>query len=459
MTQAEIKQLIQKQRTFFHSDATLDVEYRIHALQKLKACILKYENEINIAIRADLGKCAFESYMCETGLVLSELTYMLKHTRKFSKERTVRTPLAQFHSRSYQKPSPYGVTLIMSPWNYPFMLTIEPLVDALAAGNTAILKPSAYSAHTTALISRMIQECFDEKYVAVVTGGREENNFLLNEHFDYIFFTGSQEVGKEVMRHASSHLTPITLELGGKSPCIVHKSADIRLAAKRIVFGKFLNCGQTCVAPDYIYCDRTVKDKLIKELKKQIQKQYSKQPLAHKEYGKIINLKHFDRLLGLIDYDKVVYGGTFDHHTLQIEPTIMDNVTFADAVMQEEIFGPIFPILSVDSMAEAEEFICKREKPLALYLFTQNKALAERFLRYVPFGGGCINDTIIHLATSRMGFGGVGGSGMGSYHGKKSFETFSHEKSIVNKHTWMDLPVRYAPYHRIQRLLLRLFLR
>ena len=271
MTQAEIKQLIQKQRTFFHSDATLDVEYRIHALQKLKACILKYENEINIAIRADLGKCAFESYMCETGLVLSELTYMIRHTRKFAKERTVRTPLAQFHSRSYQKPSPYGVTLIMSPWNYPFMLTIEPLIDALAAGNTAILKPSAYSAHTTALISRMIQECFDEKYVAVVTGGREENNFLLNEHFDYIFFTGSQEVGKEVMRHASNHLTPITLELGGKSPCIVHKSADIRLAAKRIVFGKFLNCGQTCVAPDYIYCDRTVKDKLIKELKKQIQ--------------------------------------------------------------------------------------------------------------------------------------------------------------------------------------------
>ena len=267
MTQAEIKQLIQKQRTFFHSGATLDVEYRIHALQKLKACILKYENEINIAIRADLGKCAFESYMCETGLVLSELTYMLKHTRKFAKERTVRTPLTQFHSRSYQKPSPYGVTLIMSPWNYPFMLTIEPLIDALAAGNTAILKPSAYSAHTTALISRMIQECFDEKYVAVVTGGREENNFLLNEHFDYIFFTGSQEVGKEVMRHASDHLTPITLELGGKSPCIVHKSADIKLSAKRIVFGKFLNCGQTCVAPDYIYCDRTVKDKLIKELK------------------------------------------------------------------------------------------------------------------------------------------------------------------------------------------------
>ena len=459
MTQAEIKQLIQKQRTFFHSDATLDVEYRIHALQKLKACILKYENEINIAIRADLGKCAFESYMCETGLVLSELTYMLKHTRKFSKERTVRTPLAQFHSRSYQKPSPYGVTLIMSPWNYPFMLTIEPLIDALAAGNTAILKPSAYSAHTTALISRMIQECFDEKYVAVVTGGREENNFLLNEHFDYIFFTGSQEVGKEVMRHASNHLTPITLELGGKSPCIVYKSADIRLAAKRIVFGKFLNCGQTCVAPDYIYCDRTVKDKLIKELKKQIQKQYSKQPLARKEYGKIINLKHFDRLLGLIDYDKVVYGGTFDHHTLQIEPTIMDNVTFADAVMQEEIFGPVLPILTYDSINEAVNNIRAMPHPLALYIFAGDTHVAENVIARIGFGGGCINDTLIHLATSEMPFGGFGESGMGSYHGKTGFDTFTHYKSIVDKKTWLDLPMRYQPYKKINNKLLHMFLK
>ena len=457
MTQAEIKQLIQKQRTFFHSDATLDVEYRIHALQKLKACILKYENEINIAIRADLGKCAFESYMCETGLVLSELTYMLKHTRKFSKERTVRTPLAQFHSRSYQKTSPYGVTLIMSPWNYPFMLTIEPLIDALAAGNTAILKPSAYSAHTTALISRMIQECFDEKYVAVVTGGREENNFLLNEHFDYIFFTGSQEVGKEVMRHASNHLTPITLELGGKSPCIVHKSADIRLAAKRIVFGKFLNCGQTCVAPDYIYCDRTVKDKLIKELKKQIQKQY-KQPLAHKEYGKIINLKHFDRLLGLIDYDKVVYGGTFDHHTLQIEPTIMDNVTFSDAVMQEEIFGPLLPIISYRSLDKAIQTLKIKEKPLACYVFTKKKATANKIIHEISYGGGCINDVVIHISNHNLPFSGVGNSGIGGYHGKYSFETFSHRKSIVKSSGKFDIPLRYAPYGTLKYHLLKRFL-
>lgn len=267
MTQTEIEKLVKKQRDFFNSGETLNVSFRISALERLRACIIKYEKKINQAIRADLGKSAFESYMCETGLVLSELTYMIKHTRKYAKERTVRTPLAQFHSRSYQKPSPYGVVLIMSPWNYPLMLTLEPLVDALAAGNTAIEKPSAYSANTSDLISRMLGECFDEKYVAVVTGGREENTCLLNEHFDYIFFTGSQSVGKEVMRCASAHLTPITLELGGKSPCIVHKSADIKLAAKRIVFGKFLNCGQTCVAPDYIYCDSTVKDELVNELK------------------------------------------------------------------------------------------------------------------------------------------------------------------------------------------------
>lgn len=348
MTQTEIEKLVKKQRDFFNSGETLNVSFRISALERLRACIIKYEKKINQAIRADLGKSAFESYMCETGLVLSELTYMIKHTRKYAKERTVRTPLAQFHSRSYQKPSPYGVVLIMSPWNYPLMLTLEPLVDALAAGNTAIVKPSAYSANTSDLISRMLGECFDEKYVAVVTGGREENTCLLNEHFDYIFFTGSQSVGKEVMRCASAHLTPITLELGGKSPCIVHKSADIKLAAKRIVFGKFLNCGQTCVAPDYIYCDSAVKDELVNELKKQIQKQYGRQPLKRKQYGKIINEKHFDRLHGLIDYQKVVVGGTANQSTLQIEPTIMDHVTFADLVMQEEIFGPILPVLTYD---------------------------------------------------------------------------------------------------------------
>ena len=459
MTQTEIEKLVKKQRDFFNSGETLNVSFRISALERLRACIIKYEKKINQAIRADLGKSAFESYMCETGLVLSELTYMIKHTRKYAKERTVRTPLAQFHSRSYQKPSPYGVVLIMSPWNYPLMLTLEPLVDALAAGNTAIVKPSAYSANTSDLISRMLGECFDEKYVAVVTGGREENTCLLNEHFDYIFFTGSQSVGKEVMRCASAHLTPITLELGGKSPCIVHKSADIKLAAKRIVFGKFLNCGQTCVAPDYIYCDSTVKDELVNELKKQIQKQYGRQPLKRKQYGKIINEKHFDRLHGLIDYQKVVVGGTANQSTLQIEPTIMDHVTFADLVMQEEIFGPILPVLTYDFIDKAVDTIRIMAHPLALYIFTQDKCAAENVIEKIGFGGGCINDTLIHLATSEMPFGGFGESGMGSYHGKTGFDTFTHYKSIVDKKTWIDLPMRYRPYQNWKKRLLHIFLK
>ena len=459
MTQDAIQEIIRRQRNYFYTGATLDIAFRINALKKLQTSIQSHQEQINAALKTDLGKSSFESYMCESGLVLSEITYMLKHIRSLSKEKTVHTPLAQFHSRSYMKPSPYGVTLIMSPWNYPFLLTFDPLVDAIAAGNTAVLKPSAYSPATSRIICEIVRECFPEEFVAVVMGGREENACLLQEHFDYIFFTGSQAVGKEVMRHASEHLTPVTLELGGKSPCIVDKSANIKLAAKRIVFGKYLNCGQTCVAPDYILVERSVKDEFLVYLNKWIVRMYGADATENDAYVKMINQKHFDRVTGLIDPEKVVFGGGWNEETMQIQPTILDDVTAEDAVMQEEIFGPIFPILPVDSMAEAEEFIRKREKPLALYLFTQNKALAERFLRYVPFGGGCINDTIIHLATSRMGFGGVGGSGMGSYHGKKSFETFSHEKSIVNKHTWMDLPVRYAPYHRIQRLLLRLFLR
>ncbi|MGN1266605.1 MAG: aldehyde dehydrogenase family protein, partial [Dorea sp.] len=264
MNAEEIRKIIARQRKYFYSNATLNISSRIQALQKLKDCITKYETDISEALKMDLGKSNFESYMCETGLVLSEISYMLKHVRSFAKEKTVKTPIAQFHSRSYKKPSPYGVVLVMSPWNYPFLLTMDPLVDAIAAGNTVVVKPSAYSPYTTDIIAKIINECFDEKYVAVITGGRAENTCLLHEHFDYIFFTGSPMVGKEVMRCASEHLTPVTLELGGKSPCIVEKSADIKLAARRIVFGKYLNCGQTCVAPDYIYCERNIKDKLLK---------------------------------------------------------------------------------------------------------------------------------------------------------------------------------------------------
>ena len=459
MTETEIKKIVQEQRTYYYTGATLSIDARILALKKLKACILKHEADINEAIKKDLGKSAFESYMCETGLVLSEISYMLKHIHSFAREKAVHTPLAQFHSRSYKKPSPYGVVLIMSPWNYPFLLTIDPLVDAIAAGNTAVLKPSAYSPHTSEIIQAMIQECFDSKYVAVVTGGRAENTCLLSEHFDYIFFTGSQAVGKEVMRQDSAHLTPVTLELGGKSPCIVDKDANLKLAAKRIVFGKYLNCGQTCVAPDYIYCERSVKDRLVKEIKKQIQKQFGKQPLNRENYGKIINEKHFDRILGLMDSAKIVHGGNFDRATLRIEPTVMDNVTFGDVVMQEEIFGPIMPILTYDSLDEAIRNINAMPHPLALYIFTNNSYVAKKITSRCGFGGGCINDTIIHLATSEMGFGGFGESGMGSYHGKDGFDTFSHYKSIIDKKTWLDLPMRYQPYKKLNNKLIHIFLK
>ncbi|MBR5267696.1 MAG: aldehyde dehydrogenase [Lachnospiraceae bacterium] len=459
MNEQEIRLIVEKQRACFLAGKTLNVDVRVEALKKLYACVKKYEPEIMTALKKDLGKSSAESYMCEVGMVLSELSYMIKHVRSYAKEKTVLTPLAQFHSRSYQKPSPYGVVLVMSPWNYPFLLTMDPLADAIAAGNTVVLKPSAYSPHTTEIVKKIIEECFSPEYVAVVTGGRAENACLLKEHFDYIFFTGSQSVGKEVMRHAAEHLTPVTLELGGKSPCVVEKSADIKLAAKRIVFGKYLNCGQTCVAPDYVYCDPSIKDALVAEIKKQIQKQYGKDPLKNKNYGKIINEKHFARIKSLIDPNKVVCGGSVNEAALQIAPTVMDGVTFEDAVMQEEIFGPVLPIVTYESFDKAIAKINSMAHPLALYIFTNDKATAEKITSRCGFGGGCINDVIIHLATSEMGFGGFGESGMGSYHGKHGFDTFTHYKSIVDKKTWIDLPMRYQPYKKIYDRMVRLFLK
>lgn len=435
------------------------MSFRKEALKRLGRTIRDHEEEIYEALRKDLNKSKTEAYMCEIGMTLAELSYMLKHIDGWARKKSVLTPLAQFSADSFTVKEPYGVVLIMSPWNYPFMLTMEPLIGAIAAGNCCVVKPSAYAPATSAIIRKIIRECFPEEYVLVVEGGRAENQALLDQRFDYIFFTGGVTVGKEVMAKAAKHLTPVTLELGGKSPCVVDKSAKLNLAAKRIVFGKLLNCGQTCVAPDYLLVERSVKDEFLGYLKKWIVKMYGEDATENGDYVKMINRKHFDRVCGLIDQKKVVFGGKWNEETMQIQPTIMDNVTAEDAIMQEEIFGPVFPIIPIDSMAEAEAFIKEREKPLALYLFTQNKAVADRFLKHVPFGGGCINDTIIHLATSRMGFGGVGQSGMGSYHGKKSFDTFSHEKSIVNKHTWMDLPVRYAPYNKLQDTLLRMFLR
>lgn len=454
-----IDEILQKQREFYQSGITIPVKFRIEMLKRLYKAVKDYSDEINDALKSDLGKSHFEGFMCESGLALTEISYMIKHTKKFASESRVKTPLAQFASRSYVKPSPYGNVLIMSPWNYPFLLSIEPLADAIAAGNTAIVKPSAYSPRTSAVVEKIIKECFDPEYVAVVTGGRKENSELLDKKFDMIFFTGSQAVGKEVLRRASEHLTPVVLELGGKSPCIVDSTAKIKLAAKRIVFGKFLNCGQTCVAPDYILCERSVKDKLIKEICREIKEQYRESPLNNPDYGRIVNEKHFERIVGLIDKEKTILGGDYCHETLQIEPTVMDNVTFSDAVMQEEIFGPIMPILTYDRFEDVFRLLKDRQKPLALYIFSENKKHIERATSELSYGGGCINDTIIHLATSEMGFGGVGESGMGSYHGKAGFDAFSHKKSIVDKKTWMDLPMRYQPYNKKYGKLLHMFLR
>ncbi len=479
-----ITDIVNQQRAFFRTGATLPISYRKQALNKLKKAIQTHEKELLEALHTDLGKSEMEAYMCEVGLTISEINYISARLRRWARNKRVCTPLANFPAKSFTVQEPYGVTLIMSPWNYPVLLTLEPLVGAIAAGNCCVLKPSDYSPATSKVIASLIAEIFPPEYVTVVTGGRKENTDLLEQHFDYIFFTGGVTVGKLVMEKAAQHLTPITLELGGKSPCIVDKTANIPLAARRIVFGKYLNCGQTCIAPDYILIDESVHDEFVTCVKKEIAKMY-KAPLlsppqggschADKaslsitpDYGKIINRKHFDRILGLIDPAKVVYGGGSNAETLQIEPTVLDNVTLDDAVMQEEIFGPIMPIIVAPLPSPHEggkpfadwaiEFIRNRPAPLALYVFTNDKKTEKRFLKTVQFGGGCVNDTIMHLATSEMAFGGVGNSGMGSYHGKKSFETFSHEKSIVKKPNWIDLPIRYQPYTSLKQWLVRLFL-
>ena len=446
------------QQAFFATGATINVDFRIKTLRKLQAVIKRREAEINAAIQADLGKSAFESYMCEVGLTLSELAYQLKHVRKWAKLQHVTSDLANFPSKYLTVAEPYGEVLVMSPWNYPFLLTIEPLIGAVAAGNCCVVKPSAYSPATSDCMASIINEVFDPAHVTCVLGGREENSILLEQRWDYIFFTGSPTVGKIVMSKASRFLTPFSLELGGKSPCVITRDCNLKLAATRLAFGKWLNVGQTCIAPDYVLCDESVHDEFVELLKAEVAKMYGADAFANPAYGKIVNHKHFERICGLINQDKVVYGGRSNAQTLQIEPTIMTGVSDADAVMGEEIFGPLCPILKVSGAQEAEAFIKAHEKPLALYLFSNDRALQKRFMHHVPFGGGCINDTIVHIATSKMGFGGVGNSGMGSYHGIKSFETFSHTKSVLKKGT-LDLPMRYQPYTSGKAKLIKMFLR
>lgn len=443
MTTAEILQL---QREYFLTGETKSVKFRKKQLELLKQTILANEKKIYEALKEDLGKSEIESYMCEVALVVNEIKYILKHLKSFAKKKKVPTSIVNFPASSYEMPCPKGNVLIMSPWNYPFMLTIEPLVDALAAGNTAIVKPSAYSKATSKLIYEMLSSTFEQKYVAVVTGGREVNQDLLTLKFDHIFFTGSKTVGHEVLRNAERNLTTVTLELGGKSPCIVDKTAPIALAAKRIVFGKFINCGQTCIAPDYILVHESVKEMFLRSLILEIKLQYGENPLTDPLYGKIISEKHFDKVVGLLENQKVLYGGKYNRESLKIEPTVVVDPDLNSNIMTNEIFGPIIPVVTYKTNSEALEIIRRNDTPLAQYVFTKDKNVKNFFETNVLFGGGCINDTIMHISTPLLAFGGVGQSGMGAYHGKRGFDAFSHYKSIINKSTKLDLPLRYRPH-------------
>ena len=447
------KSLVALQRKYFESGATRSLEFRNNALKNLQRAVKDNEALIEAAMKSDLNKTAFESYMTETGLVLEEIRYHLKHLSSWIKNRKVKTPLAQFHAKSFIAPEPYGVTLIMSPWNYPLQLCLVPLIGAISGGNCAIIKPSAYAPATSKVINKLISENFSSKYLAVVEGGREENNALLEEPFDYIFFTGSVEVGKIVMAAASKNLTPVTLELGGKSPVIVDETANLKLAAKRIAFGKVLNAGQTCVEPDYLLLHQSVKDQFLEEYKRALTEFFPGGDMS--EMPAIISDKHFQRVTRLMKSEKAIIGGGFDEARRFIEPTVLADVTQDSPIMQEEIFGPVLPLMTYTDLNDCIRFIRSNPKPLALYLFTSSKAVEKKVFNSCSFGGGCINDTIIHIANSRMGFGGVGYSGMGSYHGKLSFDTFTHYRSMVKKYTWIDLPVRYHPYKEGHFRLLR----
>ena len=435
-----------------------DWKKRKEILKKLYDNIIKMQDEIFEALKKDLNKSEVESYMSEVGLVLNEITFMIKHLKKFTKTKKVRTSLSQFHARSYQIPCPYGVVLVISPWNYPFMLAIEPIVDAVASGNSVILKPSEFSPNTSKVVEELINITFPQGLVEVVQGEKEEATFLLDQDFDYIFFTGSTRVGKIVMQKAAENFTPVTLELGGKCPCIVDKNADIDLSARRIVFGKFLNCGQTCVAPDYVYCHKDIKTKLIDAIEREIVLQYGISPIENENYPKLINLKQFNVMCSFITKDNLIFGGKNNVDNLKIEPTLVSS-TFEDEVMQDEIFGPILPIVEYENLDEAIDNIRNYPKPLALYIFSKSKDVQNKILKYCDFGGGCINDTIIHIAGSELGFGGLKESGMGAYHGKVGFDTFTHYKSIVDKKCWIDLPMRYQPYTKLKYKIIRKFLK
>ncbi|PYZ92356.1 aldehyde dehydrogenase family protein [Salipaludibacillus keqinensis] len=439
-----IQSLVQKQKQYFYSGESKDIAFRKEQLQKLKNAIKDRERDILDAVKKDLNKSEHEAFLTEIGFLYNEIKDMVKNIDYWATPRKEKTPITHFGGKSYVYKEPYGVTLIISPWNYPFQLAVAPLIGAIGAGNTAIIKPSEFTPNTSMVIRDLIASTFPEKYIAVVEGDAEVSKSLLDENVDYIFFTGSTQVGKKVMEAASKHLTPVTLELGGKSPAIIMDDANLKIAAKRIVWGKFINAGQTCVAPDYILVHEKRRRKFLKLLMHYTKKWFGEEARKNRIYPKIVHEKHVDRLVSMIDQDKVFYGGGFDREKRYVEPTIMMDVNMNDDVMAEEIFGPILPIMFYKDDYEIIDIVRQRPNPLALYLFTENKESEKFILSSLSFGGGCVNDTIMHLATPYLPFGGVGESGMGAYHGKSSFDTFTHEKSVLKQPTSFDLPIRYG---------------
>ena len=440
--------ILKRQRNYLSSIGIIDVTDRIENLKKLKNSIKKYENNIINALNIDLGKPEFEAYSNEVGFVYSTIDYFIKNLKSWTKVKKVKNDAAQLPGKSYIYKSHYGAVLIIGPYNYPFQLLIEPLIGAISGGNTVILKPSEYATKTEAIVEKIIKETFDEKYIAVVTGDYKVNSQLLDLEFDYIFFTGSVNVGKIVMEKASKHLTPVTLELGGKSPVIVDNTANLKVSAKRILWGKLTNAGQTCVAPDYILAHEDIYEELIKEFEKVIIEFYGQDIINSKDFGRIINDRHMNRLNAILEHDKnkITFGGEVDFEKRYISPTIIRDVTLEDAVMNEEIFGPIIPVIKYKNMEDIKYYISHHKNPLALYVFSEDENFSEDIINRFSFGGGCVNDTISHVASPYLPFGGIGSSGMGNYHGKASFDTFTHTKSIVKKSTKIDLKLVFPPY-------------
>ncbi|MBQ5843364.1 MAG: aldehyde dehydrogenase [Alistipes sp.] len=444
-SQSYIKETVASQRKYFQAGNTLDIPFRISALHRLQQAIIKWEKPLTDALWADLHKSYEEAYLTELSIVLGEIKNHISHLKSWAAPKRCHTPIKMFPSRSKIISEPLGVSLIIAPWNYPVQLLLNPLVGAISAGCTAILKPSPYTPNVAHVLEMMIEETFEDKYIAVVQGNRTVNTMLLEERYDIIFFTGSPILGKTVMAAAARNLTPVVLELGGKSPCIVDSSAEITKVARRIAWGKCLNAGQTCIAPDYLLVHQAVKEQLIEALRKEFRSLLGRNPQKSKYFVRIVNERAFDRLVGYLEGAKIVIGGKYDRSERFIEPTVIDNVNPNSPIMQEEIFGPIFPIVTFSTTDEAIAFVNKREKPLALYYFGDEQ-VAERVLHLTSSGGACINDTIMHIANENMPFGGVGNSGLSSYHGEESFKVFSHYRSVVSTPTWLDIPFRYMPY-------------